>query len=346
MARTVKVAVVGLGSVGQAVTRLLLQTPGVRLVGTADPAPLAAGQDLGVVLGLPRKLRTRVDGNPDRFIRKLRADVALVCTSSLLKQVKPQVMGLLSRRVRVLTTCEELAFPPPARAAAFREIDRLARRKKVPVLATGLNPGFAMDVLALTLSAPCTKVRRISVTRVVDAGTRKLPLQRRVGAGLNLGQFRRAVTEGTVRHVGLVESAHMIASALGWKLDRVDETLEPAIAPRDLDTEYLRIAAGAAAGIRQTARGYRKDDLVVSLDLQVYVGAESPRDHVLVDAEPPVDATLAGGVSGEVATAAVLVNTLPRLLAAPPGLMTVKDLPLVHALNPQELVTAAAAGRR
>jgi 4-hydroxy-tetrahydrodipicolinate reductase len=163
---------------------------------------------------------------------------------------------------------------------------------------------------------------------------------------LNVGQFRRAVTEGTVRHVGLVESAHMIASALGWKLDRVDETLEPAIAPRDLDTEYLRIPAGAAAGIRQAVRGFRKGELAVSLDLQVYVGAEAPRDHILIDADPPVDATVAGGISGEVAAAAILVNALPRLLAAPPGLATVKDLPLLHALNPHDLAPASPARGR
>jgi len=202
-----------------------------------------------------------------------------------------------------------------------------------------------MDTLALALTAPCAVVRRVSVTRVVDAGARRLPLQRRVGAGLNLGQFRRAVTEGTVRHVGLVESAYMIAGSLGWKLDRVDETLEPAIAPRDLDTDYLRIPAGAAAGIRQAVRAYRGADLVVSLDLQVYVGAESPRDHVLVDGDPPVDATVAGGVSGEPAAAAILVNSLPRVLAAPAGLLNAADLPLVHALNPQDLASLPARKR-
>jgi hypothetical protein len=158
-----------------------------------------------------------------------------------------------------------------------------------------------------------------------------------VGAGLNLGQFRRAVTEGTVRHVGLVESAYLIAGALGWKLDRVDESLEPAIAPRDLDTQELRIPAGAAAGIRQSVKAYRGGELAISLDLQVYVGAEAPRDHILVDAEPSVDTTIAGGINGETATAAILVNTLPRLLAAPAGLLTVRELPLIHALNTQDL---------
>jgi 4-hydroxy-tetrahydrodipicolinate reductase len=345
MARTLKVAVAGLGPAGQSVARAVLQVPALKLVAAADPAPLHAGKDLGSVLGLPRKLRLKVEGDPARFLKRVKADVAFVCTSSLLKDTKPQVAALLSRRIHVLTTCEELAWPVPARAAAMRELDRLAKRKKVSLLATGVNPGFAMDALALALTAPCARVRRISVTRVVDAAARRLPLQRRVGAGLSLGQFRRAVTEGTVRHVGLVESAHMIAGALGWKLERVDETLEPAVAPRDLDTEYLRVPAGAAAGIRQAVRAYRGGELAVSLDLQVYVGAEAPRDHVLVDGDPPIDATVAGGVNGEEATAAILVNSLPRVLAAPPGLLTVKDLPLVHALNPQDLAAPPSRKR-
>jgi 4-hydroxy-tetrahydrodipicolinate reductase len=336
VARTVKVAIAGLGPVGQALARAVLQTQGLKLVAVADPSPVVAGRDLGVVLGLPRKLRIKVEGRPERFFKKVRADAAFVCTSSLLKETKPQVQALLARRINVLTTCEELVHPTPARASAFKELDKLARRRKVSLLATGVNPGFTMDALALALTAPCARVRRVSVTRVVDAAARKLALQRRVGAGLNLGQFRRAVTEGTVRHVGLVESAHMIAAGLGWKLDRVDESLEPAIAPRDLDTQELRIPAGAAAGIRQSVRAYRGGELAVSLDLQVYVGAESPRDHVLVDGDPSVDATLAGGVNGETAAAAVLLNSLPRVLAARAGLLTVRDLPLVHALNPQD----------
>jgi len=342
MPRTLKVAVAGLGPVGQAVARLVLQTPGLKLAAAADLAARHAGLDLGSVLGLPRKLGVKIDGDPERWLRKVRADVAFVCTSSLLKEVRPQVMSLVGHRMHVLTSCEELAHPASSQLSAFREIDRQARARKVGVLATGVNPGFAMDALALTLTGPCAKVRRVAVTRVVDAGG-KLTIQRRVGAGLNLGQFRRALTEGTIRHVGLPQSAQMIAAALGWKLDRLDETVEPAIAPRDLDTEYLRIPAGAVAGLKQCLRAFRGAELAISLDLQVYVGAESPRDHVLVDGDPPIDATIAGGLSSEASTAALLVNSLPRVLASPPGLLTVKDLPLVHALNPQDL---AAAPRR
>jgi 4-hydroxy-tetrahydrodipicolinate reductase len=306
------------------------------VVGATDLSADQAGKDLGIVLGLGKKVRIKVESDPERFIKKTRADVALLCTSSSLKAIKPQVLALVHRGLHVVTTCEELAFPVPEHQAAWREIDKAAVSRKVSVLATGVNPGYAMDALPLMLTAPCSEVTRVSVTRVVDARTRRLPLQRKVGAGLNLNQFRRAMTEGTVRHVGLPQSVYMIAAGLGWKLDRVDETLEPAIAPRDLDTEYLRIPAGMAAGIKQSARGYRNGELAITLDLQMYVGAEQPRDHVMIDGVPPIDVTIAGGLAGDFATAAIAVNCIPKVMAARPGLVTMRDIPLPHCYSPLE----------
>jgi len=319
------------------VARVALETEGLRVVGAADVSPDKAGKDLGTILGLPKKLRIKIQGDVGRLLRKTKAEVAVLSTTSSLRDVKGQVAILAKKGLHVVTTCEEMAFPTPQHQQAFRELDRIARKSKVSVLGTGVNPGYAMDALALMLTAPCAHVSRISVTRVVDAASRRLPLQRKVGAGLNLNQFRRAQTEGSIRHVGLPESVHMIATAMGWKLEKVEETLEPAIAPRDLDTEYLRIPAGAVAGIKQSARGYRKGELAISLDLQMYVGAESPRDHVLVDGDPPIDCTIAGGVAGDIATAAITVNAIPKVMAARPGLVTMKDIPLVHRFNPHEL---------
>jgi len=287
----------------------------------------------------------KVEADPKRLLRKVKAQVAIVSTGSSVRAVKPLILTLLQKGLHVVTTCEELAFPAPAHEGVLKDVDRLARTRKVSVLGTGVNPGFVMDALVLMLTAPCIAVHRVSVTRVVDAASRRLPLQRKVGAGLNLAQFRRALTEGSVRHVGLVESAHMIAAGLGWKLEKVEEQIEPAIAPRDLDTEYLRVPAGAAAGIKQHVRGYRNGDLAVSLDLQMYVGAESPRDHVLVDGDPRVDVTIAGGLPGDVATGAIVINSIPKLMAAPAGLVTMRDLPLVHHLNPFDVKRLPARKR-
>jgi 4-hydroxy-tetrahydrodipicolinate reductase len=343
MSKELRVIVCGLGPIGQGIARLALAAEGLRVVGALDISPTHAGKDLGTVLGLPRKLRLKVEADAARLLRKTKADVAILCTGSSVKAVKPQVLSLVQKGLHVVTTCEEMAFPAPAHQAMLKDVDRLARAKKVAVLGTGVNPGYAMDALVLMLTAPCVSVNRVSATRVVNAASRRLPLQRKVGAGLNLAQFRRALTEGAVRHVGLVESVHMIAAGLGWKLDKVEETIEPAIAPRDLDTDYLRVPAGAVAGIKQTARGYRNGDLAVSLDLQMYVGAESPRDHILVDGEPRVDVAVAGGLAGDIATGAIVINAIPKLMAAPAGLVTMKDLPLIHCWNPNEVKALAAS---
>src|ERR1044071_714707 len=160
MARTLKVVHIGLGPIGQSIARLTLDRDGLQVVGATDLSPDQAGKDLGIVLGLGRKLRVKVDGNPDKFIRKTRADVAVLCTSSSLKTIKPQVLALVQRGMHVVTTCEELAFPVPEQAGAWRDIDKAAASKKVSVLATGVNPGYAMDALALMLTAPCADVTR------------------------------------------------------------------------------------------------------------------------------------------------------------------------------------------
>jgi 4-hydroxy-tetrahydrodipicolinate reductase len=253
--------------------------------------------------------------------------VAVLCTSSSLKTIKPQVLGLIQRGMHVVTTCEELAFPVPEQAAAWRDIDKAAAAKKVSVLATGVNPGYAMDALALMLTAPCADVTRVSVTRVVDARTRRLPLQRKVGAGLNLNQFRRAMTEGTVRHVG--------PAAVGVH-DRDRAGLEAGPRGRDAGAGHRaarprhRIPAhpgGHGRGHQAVRPRLSHGDLAITLDLQMYVGAEQPRDHILIDGVPPIDMTIAGGVAGDSATAAITVNAIPKVMAARPGLLTMHDLP-------------------
>jgi hypothetical protein len=345
MGRVLRCAHFGLGPIGQAIARLANESSSMAIVSAADLSPDRVGRDLGEVLGLPRRLRIRVRDDVDRLISKLKADVAILATSSSLAECKDLAIKLFKRGLHVVTTCEELAYPLPGNQSAFKTLDREARAKKVTMLSIGINPGFAMDALPLMLTAPCSEVRRISATRVVDLATRRRSLQRKVGAGLNVHQFRRALAEGNVRHVGLLQSTHMIARTRGWTLDRIDETVEPAIAPRDLDTEQMRVPAGAVSGIKQYARAYRKGELIISLDLQLYVGAEAPRDHILIDGTPPLDVTIAGGIGGDAATAAIVVNCLPKMLSAPPGVRTVNELSLLHRLNPAE-TAAAKSGRR
>jgi 4-hydroxy-tetrahydrodipicolinate reductase len=220
----------------------------------------------------------------------------------------------------VVSTCEELSFPWTANPQLAAELDALARRAGVTLLGTGVNPGYAMDALPLMLTAPLAAVRAVRVLRVVDAGKRRGPLQRKVGAGLTPAEFEARVRAGSVRHVGLPESLHMLATGLGWQLDRTDDSIGAVLADQPISTEFVQVEAGQVAGVRQ----------VLNLELRMYVGAPDPQDTVEIEGDPPVRMTIAGGLHGDIATAAIAINAIPSVVRAAPGLASMSEVPLVH----------------
>jgi 4-hydroxy-tetrahydrodipicolinate reductase len=225
---------------------------------------------------------------------------------------------------------EELSFPWTANPQLAAELDALARRAGVTLLGTGVNPGYAMDALPLMLTAPLAAVRAVRVLRVVDAGKRRGPLQRKVGAGLTPAEFEARVRAGSVRHVGLPESLHMLATGLGWQLDRTDDSIGAVLADQPISTEFVQVEAGQVAGVRQVARGFVGEREVLNLELRMYVGAPDPQDTVEIEGDPPVRMTIAGGLHGDIATAAIAINAIPSVVRAAPGLASMSEVPLVH----------------
>jgi 2,4-diaminopentanoate dehydrogenase len=167
------------------------------------------------------------------------------------------------------------------------------------------------------------------VLRVVDAARRRGPLQRKVGAGLTAEQFAAKVEDGSVRHVGLPESLHMLATGVGWDLDRSEDLIEPVLASQLIETEYVRVEPGQVAGVRQVARGFVGQREVITLELRMYLGAPDPQDTVSIDGDPPIQMTVAGGFQGDLATAALVVNSSAVVVRAAAGLASMRDIPLV-----------------
>jgi 4-hydroxy-tetrahydrodipicolinate reductase len=196
------------------------------------------------------------------------------------------------------------------------------------MVGTGVNPGFVMDTLPLTLTAVCQRVEAVRVLRVVDAGTRREALQRKVGAGMTAAQFRGLAKAHQIGHVGLTESLAFLADALGWNLDQIDESIAPVIANKTIKTPYLTVPKGAVAGQHQFARGRCGGREVLTLELQMFVGARNPRDEIRIEGVPALKMVLEGGTPGDLATPAILVNMLPRLVEARPGLHTMRSLAL------------------
>lgn len=324
----IRVICYGLGPIGQGIARLALGRPNIQIVGAIDVDPAKVGHDLGHVLGVD-PLGVQVSEGI-AALAETEADVVLHATGSALLRVAPQLNEIMAIGADIVSTCEELSYPWTAQPQLAAELDASARRAGVTLLGTGVNPGYAMDALPLMLTAPCASVSAVRVLRVVDAARRRGPLQKKVGAGLSVEQFAEQVRLGTVRHVGLPESLHMIATALGWELDKQEDLIEPVIAEQAIVTEFANVQPGAVAGVRQVASGYKDGRELVRLELRMYLGAPDSQDTVAIDADPPITMTIAGGLHGDVATAAMIVNAIASVRRAVPGLASMADAPLVH----------------
>ena len=324
----IKVLHFGLGPIGAAIVKQIAARQGFKIVGAIDIDPAKVGRDLGDVVGLPKRIGVKISGDAAKALKAAKPDVVVLCTSSSVKKVLPQIETILKAKAAIVTTTEELSYPGYTHIRQARQIHTMAKKAKVGVLGTGVNPGFAMDALPIALTAVCERVERISVNRVQDARIRRLPFQQKIGAGLTTEQFQKKVDDGSVRHVGLTESIAMIADSLGWTLDRITDDIQPKLATVTISSEFLAVDPGYVCGIIQDGVGFRKGEPVIKLHMEAYLGSPETYDSVEIEGSPRLSMKIAGGIHGDVATASIAVNMIPKVLHAPPGLHTMRDLPL------------------
>ena len=318
----------GLGPIGAAVVKQVAERRGFKIVGAVDIDPAKVGRDLGEVAGLGRTLRVKVSDDARKAIKATKPDVVVLCTLSSLRKVLPQMEQILKLKIPIVSTTEELAYPTGANLKYAREIHAMAKKAKVAVLGTGVNPGFTMDALPITLTGVCERVDSIRVDRVQDARVRRLPFQQKIGAGLTREQFQKKVDDASVRHVGLAESVSMIADAMGWKLDRVTDEIQPKIATATVSSEFLAVDEGYVCGLVQDGIGFRNGKPIITLHMEAYLGAPESYDQVEIVGSPSIKSKIVGGVHGDVATASITVNSIPKILGVAPGLHTMRDMPI------------------
>ena len=328
MQKKTRVIQYGIGPIGASIVRLMRQKNSLEIVGAIDTDPQKVGRDLGEVVGATDSpWGVLISDDPGSVFAKP-ADAVVHSTSSYLTSVMDQLLSCVAAGLCVVSTCEELSYPFRKHPELSRTLDTAARDEGVALVGTGVNPGFVMDKLPLTLSAVSQRVDWVSAVRIVDASKRRLPLQKKIGAGMTAEEFRAQVAAGVIKHHGLPESIAMVADGLGFSLDDISETIEPMIAEAIVKTEFLEVAAGQVAGVHQIARGTASGKEKIFMDLKMYVGAKEPGDTVVLKGDPNLTLTIPGGTHGDVATAAMAVNASPVVLAANAGLRTSRDLPL------------------
>ena len=322
-----RVAVIGLGAIGREVLKALDGLTSVQVVAVADPA--FVGRDAGEVAGL-RPSGVAVVATAAQALKPGAADVALVLTASGSAEMLPIVDAAAAARINVVSSCEDLSYADWATPDVARQIDALAVAGGITVLGTGVNPGFVMDRLPLQIAGACVRVHGIRVERVVDAAKRRGPLRAKVGADLTPAEFEAGVAAKRLGHRGLPESCALLGVGLRLPFDEVVTTIEPVIATAE--SPRAGIANGRVAGLRQSAVGRRGGREIARLDLEMSVAAPDPHDRIRIDGDPPLDVLIVGGTHGDRGTVGTIINAIPAVVAAAPGLKTVLDLPLYGVL--------------
>jgi hypothetical protein len=321
----IPVILYGLGPIGVRIGRRLAQRPGVELVGAIDIDPDKEGWPLAEILGVDTP-EVRVDADAGRVLAAADAPGVVVhATSSRLDLVVPQLAGIARAGFNAVSTCEQLVHPWLADPALADELDAVARGAGVTILGSGINPGFLLDSFVLMLTAACARVDAVRVERVVDTDQRREPLQRKAGVGMSEAEFRERAARGAIGHVGLSQSAHLVADGLGFQVTDYRETIEPVIADVATATGLGTVAAGGVLGQHQTATLLDGDRPVVRFT-QVMAAGTTPVDIIEIEGEPSIRQRIEGGVNGDIGTEAVIANLVRPVLEARPGLRTMRDI--------------------
>jgi 2,4-diaminopentanoate dehydrogenase len=318
----------GVGPIGASIAKLMREKQSIEICGAIDTDPAKAGRDLGEVVGASDAPWGVSISSDAASVLEQTADVVIHSTSSSLPKVMDQLIACLEAEACVVSTCEELSYPYRTYPELSARLDSVAKDWGVALVGTGVNPGFVMDKLVITLAAVSQRIDHAKAVRIVDASKRRLPLQKKIGAGMTVEEFRERVKAGVIKHVGLPESVAMVADSLGLTVDEITETIDPVVAQDRVQTEFLTVEPGQAAGVHQIARGLSGGKELVYLELQMYVGAKDPADRVDLSGYPNIGLVIPEGSHGDVATASVVVNSIPVILDAAAGLRTARDLPI------------------
>ena len=333
----IRVLILGTGQMGSGIARLVLEKPGLQLIGAYGRRAERAGMDIGRAIGLDRDLGIPLGVELSSLIEQTQPHVAIQATCSRLDDAKEEITMLIEHGVNVISIAEEMAYPAANSPSLAKALHQMAIKHDVSLLGTGINPGFVLDLLVITLSGVCSEVQAITAKRVNDLSPYGPTVLASQGVGLTPEAFEKGLKDGTVvGHIGFVESLHMIAAALGWEIDHIEQIREPIVSQIRRQTPFIDIDPGQVAGCLHTASAYRQGKPFITLihpqQIDPYLGGLETGDTIEITGTPNVKFTGSPEIPGGQGTAALAVNMIPRILNATAGLYSMVDLPVPAAM--------------
>ena len=335
----VKVAIWGFGAMGSGMAKMLLTKKGVDIVGVCDRNAARVGKSIFELLGVDRGNRPDVivTADIDAVISEKSCDVMLTATDSFTEKAFPRIKHVLEKKINVISTAEEMAYPAAQNPELAAELDKIAKENGVTVLGTGINPGLIMDLLVVVLTGCMTDVTAIEAKRVNSLSPFGHAVMEEQGVGITVDAFEKGVNEGTLSgHVGFAESIRMIGDAIGWPVEKIETQMAPIVTTVDRKSPHGFAAAGNVAGVNMTGQGFVEGEVKINMihpqQIEPEMEGTFTGDYITLKGSPEVNMNIKPEVEGGLGTIAMCVNMIPQVINAEPGLKTMIDLPVPRAI--------------
>jgi len=335
--QNVKVIVWGLGAMGSGMAKMLLNKKGVDIVGAVGRGA-KIGKSMYEVIGVERGDRPEVlIGSPEDVITEKAADVVLCCTDSYTSKAFDRLKFVLEKKINVVSSAEEMSYPKAQEPELANQLDAIAKANGVSILGTGINPGLIMDLLVVVMTGCCESVDSILSRRVNSLSPFGPVVMEEQGIGITVDEFKKGVETGHLAgHVGFHESINMIADAIGWKVDKITQSMDPITTDVDRKSPYGFAKAGNVAGVAMKGFGYIDGELKIEMDHPQQIEPEQvgvqTGDYVIIKGTPNINMVNSPEVPGGIGTIAMCVNMIPQIINAKPGLQSMITLPVPRAI--------------
>ncbi len=325
-----RVVVWGIGAMGSGIIKDLMKKKGIELVGAIETARKELnGKTLKSYIGVENDVV--ISSNASETISTLDPDIVIIATTSFVPDVFPMIKIAVENSANVITIAEEMSYPWIDYPELSHRMDMLAKKHNVSILGTGINPGFVLDTLILSLTGTCLDIKKIKAQRINDLSPFGAEVMRTQGVGTSVEEFEKGIKSGKiVGHIGFRQSISMIASALGWQLDRIEEEREPIVSKTKRETPYVKVEPGHVAGCKHTGRGIVDGEVKIELihPQQIHPEAENVKtgDFIQIEGDPDISMEIKPEIPGGKGTMAMVVNMVPKVIEANSGLLTMKDM--------------------
>jgi 2,4-diaminopentanoate dehydrogenase len=317
----------GVGAMGRSIVPMLLEK-GVRVVGAINRSS-DIGRDVGELCGLDRPLGVNVSDRPEEVLAEVRADIAVLCVATYLDEMFEHIALCARHGIDVLTTAEELLFPWRTAPVTSAALERLALDHSVTVVGSGNQDYYWVNQVG-RMAGTCHRIDRVVAASRYNVGDYGPVLATDHKVGLSVEDFEAALRDGTPRPSYMQVTADAVAADLDLRIASLQEHVLPTTSDEPLRCDALGVDVppGTVTGTRwrvevETFEGV---SMLLELDGRLYDPGEVDLNRWTLEGEPTAVVDNPSPDTHAV-TCATLVNRIPDVITAPPGLLSVSELP-------------------